>query len=635
MKYMTRSHLLKNVIFTVMIFFASSLSAQPRPYEYVSLYSAPTYQNTFQARQPSINNNGTVAFIVPDAGYPEAGLTGQALVFDHGGAQGIFDLGQISGTCCSMVKLNDNRVAAVRDTYSHWAGGIGGIYLIGVTPDQMIVSQHTDGVSGDFKEIGEIDINNHNVVAANVTLNSGIPAIIKADTNGYTIIDVQDVNVRFNFYGVSINDAGLVAYKAQEPSAQAGYSPVSVFSGDGINPVQKALPLPSDGSTGTSAAINNFNEIAATTGNSLVIGVGGSIVETIVDGAISPFAIGKGPLILAMNNAADVVFQASTTTNGSGLYFGDDAVDDKLIQTGDSLFGEVVGGPLQRGDAVRFGGVKQFSDTGQVVFIATTQDALGNPTTHVLRADPIGGAPDSDGDGVPDSQDICPGGDDNVDSDGDFVPDFCDLCPNDAANDADGDGVCGDVDICADGDDTVDFDLDGSPDACDVCPVDSQNDADGDGICEVDDNCEAVWNPDQSDTDEDGYGDACDMDNDNDGVPDSEDNCLYDWNPDQDDFDNDGEGDLCDTDIDGDGVVDASDQCLGTQPGDVVNTDGCSIAELSPCEHSVTDSKWKNHGAYVRSVAHTSQDFVYAGLISEAEKDAIMSASGQSQCGSK
>lgn len=345
----------------------------------------------------------------------------------------------------------------------------------------MIVSQHTDGVSGDFKEIGDIYINNHNVVAATVTLNSGIPAIIKADTNGYTLIDIQDVNVRFNFSAVSINDAGLVAFKAQESSAQAGYSQVSVFTGDGINPVQKALPLPADGNIGTGTAINRFNEIAAITSSSLVIGSGGSIVGTIVDCATSPFAPDKGPTRLAMNNSADVVFQASTTSAGSGLYFGDDAVS--------------------------FGGVKQFNDIGQVVFLVTTQNALGSPTSYIVRADPIGGTPDSDGDGVLDDQDICPGGDDSVDTDGDFVPDFCDSCPIDADNDS--------------------------------------------------------------------FGDACDTDNDNDGVPDAEDNCLYDWNPDQEDFDNDGEGDICDTDIDGDCVVDAFDQCLGTQPGDVVNTDGC------------------------------------------------------------
>jgi len=37
--------------------------------------------------------------------------------------------------------------------------------------------------------------------------------------------------------------------------------------------------------------------------------------------------------------------------------------------------------------------------------------------------------PDSDGDGVPDSQDICPNFDDNIDTDGDGVPDGCDENP--------------------------------------------------------------------------------------------------------------------------------------------------------------------------------------------------------------
>ena len=35
-------------------------------------------------------------------------------------------------------------------------------------------------------------------------------------------------------------------------------------------------------------------------------------------------------------------------------------------------------------------------------------------------------APDADGDGVPDSEDACPGSDDNIDTDGDGIPDGCD-----------------------------------------------------------------------------------------------------------------------------------------------------------------------------------------------------------------
>lgn len=45
--------------------------------------------------------------------------------------------------------------------------------------------------------------------------------------------------------------------------------------------------------------------------------------------------------------------------------------------------------------------------------------------------------PDTDGDGVPDSFDACPGHDDNADEDNDGIPDGCDDCP-----DPDGDGFC-------------------------------------------------------------------------------------------------------------------------------------------------------------------------------------------------
>lgn len=55
--------------------------------------------------------------------------------------------------------------------------------------------------------------------------------------------------------------------------------------------------------------------------------------------------------------------------------------------------------------------------------------------------------PDSDGDGVCDSVDRCPGHDDAMDWDGDGVPDGCDACPG--------------------GDDRMDTDGDGVPDYCD------------------------------------------------------------------------------------------------------------------------------------------------------------------------
>ena len=78
---------------------------------------------------------------------------------------------------------------------------------------------------------------------------------------------------------------------------------------------------------------------------------------------------------------------------------------------------------------------------------------------------------DLDHDGVCDDLDICLGFDDNIDSDGDGVPNGCDICPagNDLA-DSDSDGVPNACDQCPGYDDTIDSDLDGIPNACDNTP---------------------------------------------------------------------------------------------------------------------------------------------------------------------
>jgi hypothetical protein len=70
-------------------------------------------------------------------------------------------------------------------------------------------------------------------------------------------------------------------------------------------------------------------------------------------------------------------------------------------------------------------------------------------------------------------------------------------------------------------------------------------DSDGDGVFDGEDNCPSVPNPDQTDTDGDGKGDACDYDDDNDGVLDADDNCPTTYNPDQADRNGDGIGDAC------------------------------------------------------------------------------------------
>ncbi len=52
---------------------------------------------------------------------------------------------------------------------------------------------------------------------------------------------------------------------------------------------------------------------------------------------------------------------------------------------------------------------------------------------------------DSDGDGVCDSLDQCPGEDDSVDRDNDGIPDICDSCPDDVNNDANNNQICDNI----------------------------------------------------------------------------------------------------------------------------------------------------------------------------------------------
>lgn len=98
-------------------------------------------------------------------------------------------------------------------------------------------------------------------------------------------------------------------------------------------------------------------------------------------------------------------------------------------------------------------------------------------------------------------------------------------------------------------------------------PQDGVQDPDHDGVQDppfADDNCageNGAFNPDQSDIDGDGLGDACDVDDDADGLDDAVDNCPQSANVSQRDSEGDGIGDPCDLDDDNDDVTDQRDNC--------------------------------------------------------------------------
>jgi outer membrane protein OmpA-like peptidoglycan-associated protein len=194
---------------------------------------------------------------------------------------------------------------------------------------------------------------------------------------------------------------------------------------------------------------------------------------------------------------------------------------------------------------------------------------------------------DSDGDGVVNTLDKCPGTPAGVavdkdgcplDSDGDGVPDYLDKCPGTPA------GVAVDKDGCP-----LDSDKDGVTDNLDKCPgtpagvaVDKDGcplDSDGDGVPDYLDKCPGT--PAGVKVDKDG----CPLDSDNDGVTDNLDKCP--GTPAGVKVDKDG----CPLDSDGDGVPDYLDKCPGTPIGVKVDKDGCPPVVTVPAHIKAAAAK--------------------------------------------
>lgn len=134
----------------------------------------------------------------------------------------------------------------------------------------------------------------------------------------------------------------------------------------------------------------------------------------------------------------------------------------------------------------------------------------------------------------------------------------------------------------------------------------SPPDQDGDGVTDDEDNCPTVANPDQSDHEGDGLGDACDSDDDGDGVADGDDAFPR--------------SNLDPTVVIGGMDTGVDNQTLG---------DGSNFNDLL----GACSVEAKNHGAYVSCVSHLTNGWKKAGLISGSEKAVIVEAAARSDIG--
>ena len=207
---------------------------------------------------------------------------------------------------------------------------------------------------------------------------------------------------------------------------------------------------------------------------------------------------------------------------------------------------------------------------------------------------------DSDKDGVPDKDDMCPD-----------TPLGCLVDVNGCPIDSDGDGVCDGTDNCPD-----------TPRGCEVDLAGCTRDTDGDGVCDGLDKCPDT--PSQARVDARG----CPLDSDGDGVPDYLDKCPD--TPRGCEVDADG----CPIDSDGDGVCDGVDRCPDEGQEIPVDALGCCDisqirledvsafavlgANLTPTHRTILDNQ-----VYPFLAAHPSLRVEIAGHCDATGTDAI------------
>ena len=80
-------------------------------------------------------------------------------------------------------------------------------------------------------------------------------------------------------------------------------------------------------------------------------------------------------------------------------------------------------------------------------------------------------------------------------------------------------------------------------------------------------------------------------------------------------------------DGDNDGVPDALDDCPDTGPGILVDPNGCSLDQLSPCA-----GPWRSHGEFVKVFRAAVANFLRDGLISPRQARDLNAEAAKSDC---
>jgi len=283
---------------------------------------------------PALNNNGTAAFTA----FLDAG--GHGVFSGNGGP--VTTIADINGPFSGLgnvPSINDSGTVAFNALLDN---GGAGVFLGNGGPTTTIADR-----SGPLNGFVYIAINNSGTVAFqgqgdNALSQSGI-----FTGNGGPITTIANNSGPFGSFGgggfgrPDINANGTVVFRADiDGNAGGGHG---IFSGSGgpVNTIADISGVFS--SIAHDPSINSGGTVAFTAS----LDAGGGGIFTMSGGMMATIADLSGPFagfnfIPGINDGGTVAFRALLDAGGEGLFVGPDPVADKVIQTGDALFGSVL-----------------------------------------------------------------------------------------------------------------------------------------------------------------------------------------------------------------------------------------------------------------------------------------------------
>ena len=355
---------------------AGSHALAQAPYEFSIVADSTRADFPSFGTFPTINDSGTVAFMVESAGAPVG-----AFRTDDGMAPRL--AGEATNGYVFINRLGE--VSARR-----WVGSEVQLYKVGAAGQAAVLAQTGAEYYSFFSPSAHLSPTGTAVFSARknpyVPTQRGIYAATGDGTTSLVVDNLGVFGVNFGDHP-TVNSAGTVAFTGEKDDGEAGLYVGRVGGNGAVTTVLTAAASPLyrwDGSP----HINEAGQIAFkayedATGEPgiFVVDQSGANLRTVATaggiGLPGPYSMFDSPVL---NDVGTVAFHARLDTGGRGIYTGSDPAIHKVIELNDPLFGSVVS------NLAFFRGL---NNRNELVFWFTLADGR----TGIAKAKPVAVAP--------------------------------------------------------------------------------------------------------------------------------------------------------------------------------------------------------------------------------------------------